>query len=160
MEGIVIASEKELEDIISLRTEMQIEDWNVTLNQDFSYYAVPFADITRKHIQEKLNQSIYFALFYQNGKAVAICAVEELSELPQITMCAGTKGRHGRLVSAYTRPAFRGRGYQQALTEYLLDFARKKNYIDVTLTTNTPEAAHIYEKTGFHQTSSKYFLAL
>lgn len=160
MEGIVIASEKELEDIVSLRIKMQIEDWNITLNQDFSYYADPFADITRKHLQEKLNQSIYFALFYQAGKAVAICAVEELLELPQITMCADTKGRHGRMVSAYTRPEFRGMGYQQALTEYLLKFAKKKNFTDITLTTNTPDAAHIYEKTGFHQTSSKYFLSL
>lgn len=160
MEGIMIASEEQLEDIVSLRIEMQIEDWNTTLNQDFSYFADPFANITRKHIQERLNQSIYFAIYYQNGKAVAICAVEELSELPQITMCAGSKGRHGRLVSAYTRPEFRGRGYQQNLTEYLLDFAKKKNFMDITLTTNTPDAAHIYEKSGFHQTSSKYFLSL
>ena len=125
MEGIMIASEEQLEDIVSLRIEMQIEDWNTTLNQDFSYFADPFANITRKHIQERLNQ-----------------------------------GRHGRLVSAYTRPEFRGRGYQQNLTEYLLDFAKKKNFMDITLTTNTPDAAHIYEKSGFHQTSSKYFLSL
>lgn len=160
MEDIVIASEEQLEDIVSLRIEMQMEDWNTTLNQDFSYYADPFANITRKHIQERLNHSIYFALLYRDGEAAAMCAVEELSELPQITMCTGTKGKHGRIVSAYTRPEFRGRGYQQALTEHLLGFAREKNFIDITLTTSTPDAAHIYEKSGFHQTSSKYFLEL
>lgn len=160
MEDIVIASEEQLEDIVALRIEMQMEDWNTTLNQDFSYYTDLFADITRKHIQERLNRSIYFALLYQDGKAVSMCAVEEFMELPQITVCTGIKGKHGRIVSAYTRPEFRGMGYQQSLTKFLIDFAREKNFIDVVLTTNTPDAAHIYEKSGFHQTSSKYFLSL
>lgn len=160
MKDIVIASEEQLEDIVSLRIEMQLEDWNTTLNQDFSYYSEPFAEITRKHIQDKLNQSIYFALLYLDGEIVAMCAIEELSVLPQITMCVGSKGKHGRLVSAYTKPEVRGRGYQQELTSFLIYFAKEKNFRDIILTTNTPDAAHIYEKSGFHQTSSRYFLAL
>lgn len=160
MEKMVIASKSHLEDIVTMRIEMQIEDWNNTLNQDFSYYSKPFADITKKHIQEKLNRSMYFALFYIEDEAVAMCAIEELSELPQITMCAGSKEKHGRVVSVYTRPKYRGRGYQQELMKYLLHYAKEKGYMDITLTTNSPEAAHIYEKLGFHQISSKYFLAL
>lgn len=160
MKDIVIATEEQLEDIVSLRIEMQLEDWNMTLNQDFSYYAEPFAEITRKHIQDKLNQSIYFALLYLDGEIVAMCAIEELSQLPQITMCVGSKRKHGRLVSAYTKPEARGRGYQQELTHFLLHFAKEKNFMDIILTTNTPDAAHIYEKSGFRQTSSKYILTL
>lgn len=160
MKDIVIATEKQLEDIVSLRIEMQLEDWNTTLNQDFSYYSEPFAEITRKHILDKLNRTIFFALRYLDGEVVAMCAIEELSELPQITMCVGSRGKHGRLVSAYTKPEARGQGYQQELTAFLLRFAKEKNFVDITLTTNTPQAAHVYEKSGFHQTSSKYFLAL
>lgn len=160
MKDIVIASEKQLEDIVSLRIKMQLEDWSTTLNQDFSYYAEPFAEITRKHIQDKLNRSIYFAILYLDGEAAAMCAIEELSELPQITMCVGSKGKHGRLVSAYTKPEARRQGYQQELTAFLLDFAKEKGFLDITLTTNTPEAAHVYEKSGFQQTSSKYYIQL
>lgn len=34
----------------------------------------------------------------------------------------------------------------------------KERFCDITLTTNTPDAAHIYEKLGFQYISKKYFL--
>lgn len=34
MKKIFIASKENIEDIVSLRVEMQIEDWNTTLNRD------------------------------------------------------------------------------------------------------------------------------
>lgn len=159
MKDLVIATDNNIDDIVALRVEMQIEDWNTTLNKDFSCYAEQFADITRKHLQEKLNQSIYFALMYFDDEAIAMCAIEELSELPQITVCTDNNGRHCNLVSVYTKPEYRCNGYQQELIRLLLDFAKEEQFNDITLTTNTPDAAHIYEKIGFKQISNKYFLA-
>lgn len=160
MKELRIATEENIEDIVALRVQMQIEDWNKTLNRDFSCYSAAFADISRKHIQKRLNQSIYFALLYLEGKAIAMCAIEELPELPQITVCLNPGGRHCCVVSVYTKPEYRGHGYQQSLIRYLLDFAKKERFTDITLTTNTPDAAHIYEKVGFTRISDKYFLAL
>lgn len=159
MKNIFIATKDNIEDIVTLRVEMQIEDWNTTLNKDFSCYAEPFAEITRNHIQDKLNKSIFFAIMYYGDKPIAMCALEELSELPQITVCTEDNGRHGCLVSVYTKPEYRGKGYQQEVLKYLLDYAKKENFNDITLTTNTPDAAHIYEKAGFKLISNKYFLS-
>ena len=42
----------------------------------------------------------------------------------------------------------------------LLQMARERGFGDVTLTTNRPDAIHVYEKAGFRHTSDKYFLKL
>ena len=157
---MIIATSNNIDDIVALRVEMQIEDWNNTLSKDFSCYSSEFAKITKKHLIEKLNKSIYFAIMYLDDEPIAMCALEELSELPQITVCSDKNGKHCCLVSVYTKPNYRGKGYQQQLIKYLLDFAKEENFIDITLTTNTPDAVHIYEKVGFKLISNKYFLYL
>lgn len=160
MKKMIIATDENIDDIVDLRVEMQIEDWSTTLDKDFTCYANQFSEITRKHIEMRLNKSIYFAMTYLDKKPVAMCAIEELSELPQITVCTDSNGRHCCVVSVYTKPEYRGKGYQQELIKYLLDFAKKECFNDITLTTNTPDAAHIYQKVGFKMISNKYFLAL
>ena len=90
---------------------------------------------------------------------MAMSALEEQDELPPITVCMENK-RHGWVVSVYTKPEHRGRGYQQALMKELLQMARERGFGDVTLTTNRPDAIHVYEKAGFRHTSDKYFLKL
>lgn len=160
MKRILIAQNENIEDIVELRVEMQLEDWKTTLGKDFSEYAGQFADITRKHLKDKMGKSIYFAMMYLNDSPVAICAIEELSDLPQITICTNPDGRHCCIVSVYTKPDYRGNGYQQELIRYLLDFAKTQQFNDVTLTTNTPNAEHIYEKIGFKKISNKYYLNL
>lgn len=157
---MIIATDANIDDIVGLRVKMQIEDWSTTLNKDFNCYANQFSEITRRHIETRLNKSIYFAMMYLDEKPIAMCAIEELSELPQITVCTDSNGRHGCIVSVYTEPEYRGNGYQQELIRYLLDFAKTEHFNDITLTTNTPDAAHIYKKVGFKMISNKYFLAL
>ena len=156
----LIADQNNIDDIVKLRVEMQIEDWENTLNVDFSKYAEQFGNITKKHLVDKLGKSIYFAMMYLNEVPIAMCAIEELSELPQITVCTNPNGRHCCVASVYTRPEFRGRGYQQEIFGYLIDFAKNQNFSDVTLTTNMQDAAHIYEKAGFEKISTKYYLGL
>lgn len=158
MKKIVIAKNENINDIVDLRVEMQIEDWEQTLGKDFSVYAKQFYEITKKHIETRLNKSLYFALMYLNEKPIAMCGIEELCELPQITVCTERNSRHCCVVSVYTKPKYRRNGYQQELIKYLLEYAKKEHFNDITLTTNTPDAAHIYEKVGFKKISSKYFL--
>lgn len=160
MKKIIIATDENIDDIVDLRVEMQIEDWGKTLDKDFTCYASRFSEITRKHIAARLNKSIYFAMMYIDEKPIAMCAIEELSELPQITVCTDSDGRHGCIVSVYTKPEFRGNGYQQELIKYLLSFGKSERFNDITLTTNTPDAEHIYQKVGFKMISNKYFLSL
>ena len=95
-----------------------------------------------------------------NEKPIAMCGIEELCELPQITICAESDSRHCCVVSVYTKPKYRRNGYQQELIKYLLEYAKKEHFNDITLTTNTPDAAHIYEKVGFKKISSKFIYVI
>ena len=160
MKNIIIAGKENIHNIVQLRVEQQLEDWGKTIGNDYSKYADDFSEITRKHLEDKLNKSIYFSIMLIDDIPVAMCALEELSELPQITICGEDTGRHGWLASAYTRPEYRGNGYQQEVIRYLLEFAKKQNFKEITLTTNTLDAKHIYEKFGFKRISDKYFMEL
>ena len=160
MRQIIIANDENIDDIVKLRVEMQVEDWGHTLNQDFSMYSDQFYEITKKHLEEHLNKSLYFAVMYSDGDLIAMCGIEALGELPQITVCTEHNGRHGCIVSVYTKPEYRGKGYQQEVIKYLLDFAKEADFNDITLTTNAPDAEHIYEKVGFRKISSKYYLGV
>ena len=156
---IKIADISDIEDVVYLRVKQQIEDWNKTsLNKNYSKYELNFFQITKKHILTRLNKSIYFALMYIKNTPVAICGLEELNELPQITACEQRNSRSGNLVSVYTRPEHRGKGYQQKLLKKLLEFAKFQRFADITLTTNTSNAKHIYEKLNFKYISDKYYM--
>ncbi len=157
---ILIATDKNIKDIVNLRVEMQVEDWNKTLRKDYAFFSEEFAQITKKYLDKHLNQTIFFAILYIENKPIAMAGIEQLIELPQITVCTSKKGRHCSLVSVYTVLEYRGNGYQQQVIAYLLKFAKAKGYTDITLTTNTPDAIHIYEKFGFKYISEKYFLSL
>lgn len=124
MKSIIMAKDENIDDIVSLRVKMQVEDWNFTLHKDFSVYADRFYDITKNYVKERLNQSLYFAMMYLEDNPVAMCGLEETAELPQITVCTERSGRHGCMVSVYTRPEYRCRGYQQETIKYLLNFAK------------------------------------
>lgn len=158
---IKIADLMDIDNITALRCKQQIEDWNKTvLNNDFSKYEESFAEITKNHLLSALNKSIYFAVMYFDNLLIAMCALEEIDELPQITICKKPDSRCGSLVSVYTKSGYRGRGYQQQLLKVLLNFAKEQNFTDITLTTNTDDAKHIYEKFGFKYISDKYYLKL
>lgn len=160
MKRIVIADSLYIDAISKLRVEQQIEDWNNTSGKSFEEYSDEFFRITKEHLTAKLNESLYFVLMYIDDLLVAMCALEELSELPQITVCSEKNHRHGWISSVYTKPSYRGNGYQQELMRVLLDLAENKGFTEITLTTNTPDAKHIYEKFGFEYISDKYYLNL
>lgn len=62
MNKTAIATFENIDDIVDLRVEMQIEDWNKTLGKDFSCYSDEFAQITKNHLEDKLNTSIFLRL--------------------------------------------------------------------------------------------------
>ncbi len=145
--------------IADMRVAQQVEHWTHTLDKDFSVYAAQYRDVTVSYLRRRLNNSLLYVLKYVDNVPVAMCALEEQDELPPITVCIDNK-RHGWVVSVYTLPEYRGRGYQQALMKELLQMARERGFGDVTLTTNRPDAIHVYEKAGFRHVSDKYFLKL
>lgn len=158
---IKITDINDIEAIVNLRVEQQIEDWNNTsINKDFSVYTDRFTEITRDYFTRNLNKTIYFAIMYLDNLPVAICALEKPKELPQITICEKPNSLSGNLISVYTKPDYRGKGYMQKLLKELLSFAKSEKFTDITLTTNTPDAKHIYEKFGFNYISDKYYLKL
>ncbi len=148
-----------IEAIADMRVAQQVEHWTHTLQKDFSVYAEQYRDVTVSYLRRRLNHSLFYVLKYVDHVPVAMCALEEQDELPPITVCIENK-RHGWVVSVYTLPAYRGRGYQQKLMQELLQMARERGFGDVTLTTNRPDAIHVYEKAGFQHVSDKYFLKL
>ena len=145
--------------ITDMRVAQQIENWTHILNTDFSVYGEKYRQVTIEYLQRRLNHSLFYVIKYVNNHPVAMCALEEQDELPPITVCMENK-RHGWVVSVYTKPEHRGKGYQQALMQELLKMARERGFGDVTLTTNRPDAIHVYEKVGFRHTADKYFLKL
>lgn len=156
-----IADMSDLESIARFRVEQQIEDWNKTNpGRDYSKHYKEFYSVTKEYLVNNLNKTIYFAMTYLDNRAVAMCALEKSSELPQITICEKPSSLHGSIVSVYTKPEYRCRGYQQALIKMLLRFASDTGFTDITLTTNTEDAKHIYKKAGFRYISDKFYLAL
>ena len=156
---IVRADLSHIEAITSMRVAQQVEHWTHTLDKDFSVYAEQYRRVTEGYLRRRLNHSLFYVIKYVDNEPVAMCALEEQDELPPITVCIDNK-RHGWVVSVYTKPEHRGRGYQQALMQELLQMARERGFGDVTLTTNRPDAIHVYEKAGFRHVSDKYFLKL
>ena len=156
---IVRADLSHIDAIADMRVAQQVENWTGILGKDFSVYAAQYREVARSYLQRRLNHSLFYVLKYVENRPVAMCALEEQDELPPITVCMENK-RHGWVVSVYTKPEYRGRGYQQALMKELLQMARERGFGDVTLTTNRPDAIHVYEKAGFRHTSDKYFLKL
>ena len=156
---IVRADLSHIAAITDMRVAQQVEHWTHTLEKDFSVYAEQYRCVTEGYLRRRLNHSLLYVLKYVDNEPVAMCALEEQDELPPITVCLQNK-RHGWVVSVYTMPEHRGRGYQQALMQELLAMARERGFGDVTLTTNRPDAIHVYEKAGFRHVSDKYFLEL
>ena len=156
---IVRADLSHIDVIADMRVAQQVENWTNILDKDFGVYAAQYRHVTVSYLQRRLNHSLFYVLKYVDDEPVAMSALEEQDELPPITVCMENK-RHGWVVSVYTKPEHRGRGYQQALMKELMQMARERGFGDVTLTTNRPDAIHVYEKAGFRHTSDKYFLKL
>ena len=156
---IVRADLSHIDVIAEMRVAQQVENWTNILDKDFAVYAEQYRQITTSYLRRRLNHSLFYVIKYVDDEPVAMSALEEQDELPPITVCMENK-RHGWVVSVYTKPAHRGQGYQQALMKALLQMARERGFGDVTLTTNRPDAIHVYEKAGFQHTSDKYFLKL
>lgn len=156
---IVRADLSHIDVITDMRVAQQVEHWTHTLDRDFAVYAEQYRSVTASYLRRRLNHSLFYVIKYVDGEPVAMCALEEQDELPPITVCIENK-RHGWVVSVYTRPEHRGQGYQQLLMQELLQMARERGFGDVTLTTNRPDAIHVYEKAGFRHVSDKYFLKL
>lgn len=158
---IKTAEIEDIQNIARLRALQQIEDWeNTDSEKHFSQYRREFIALTAEYLRKQLNKSIYFAVMYDENEAVAICAIEETKGLPQITACSGNNTRSGSIVSVFTLPEMRSRGFAQRLIKYIIDFAYSKGFCELTLSTNTSAAKHIYEKAGFKYISDKYYLSL
>lgn len=125
------------------------------MGECFDKYTDDFYKITKNICVNELKM-------YVDGFPADMFAIEELNELQQITLCVNNtqSNRHGWVVSVYTKPNYRGRGYQQKLIKSLLDFSKTVDFDEITLTTNTNDEKHIYEKVGFKYISDKYFLSL
>lgn len=59
---MIIATNCNIDDIVELRVEMQIEDWNNTLSKDFSCHSIEFAKITKNHLIENLINQYFLQL--------------------------------------------------------------------------------------------------
>lgn len=155
---IKIADKSDIEIIAQLRTEQQIEDWNFTLlNNEYSKYADYFYNLTKDYLVYNLNRKIFFAIMVFDDIPVAMCAIETLEILPQITACEFENFKTGEVAAVYTRKQYRGKGYQQRLLKFLLDFAENEGFCNLVLTANTDDAQHIYKKLGFRHISNKYY---
>jgi ribosomal protein S18 acetylase RimI-like enzyme len=54
-----------------------------------------------------------------------------------------------KIVNVYTKPEYRGKGYQQKLFKHCMEFLEKEGIRFVELKTLNEVAKHIYKKFGF-----------
>ena len=120
---IVRADLSHIDVIADMRVAQQVENWTNILDKDFAVYAAQYRQVTVSYLHRRLNHSLFYVIKYVDDEPVAMSALEEQDELPPITVCIDNK-RHGWVVSVYTKPEHRGRGYQQALMKEVARICR------------------------------------
>ncbi len=156
---IKIVTADDIDIITDMRVKQQIENWSSTYpDKDYNIYTDDFFKITKKHIEPKLNKTMFFALMYLDKEPVATCGFEIMDSLPQITICENTNAKFAELIGVYTYPNHRCNGYQQKLISFLIEYAVTLGITDMILSSNSQYAKHVYEKVGFEYLADKYYL--
>ncbi len=117
-----------------------------------------FAELTTSpinlNIQEVINDKNCHAIVLENkiGEIVGFAALT--------TFIVPTKGRVGKIEDVIIRETFRGKGLGSKLLDKLIEIAKEKGIVNITLTSNPSRiiARNLYQKKGFILLETGVFL--
>lgn len=108
---IRLADQADIEAICAMRCAQSVEYWGLAPADEAyrSFYAE-----TEAYVRRSLNSRIFFALAERDGEIVSVAGLEMHDRMPSFGALA-MQERSATIVSCYTPPAHRGRGYMTQL---------------------------------------------
>ena len=140
---------EDIGDIKNLRLQM-LSEFTKTLPDDLD-------DRIQAYLEEHiLDGSCLCAVLEIQGQIVAVAMLCVYDEIPDEI---NTNGKCAKLCSVYTLPAFRGRGYMEALLRYLLEEAKSCGIREISAAAER-KAMPLYEKIGFQTAETIMYMDL
>ncbi len=142
---IKIATNEDIEEICDLRILQKKDDWKEEYVDKFDLY-----NSTKKFMINHINKDLYIFLKIINEKIVATCGLQVIDYLPQ----CNDNGKYGYICDVYTINEKRRQGIQEELLNEVIKFAKEKNLVELSLSTDNKNAIMLYKKVGFYFDSS------
>ena len=163
-EGIVVgdtatvrlAERKDIAVICALRCAQSIEYWG--LAQTDEAYRLFLAE-TESYVRRNLGNRVHFALVEVGGEVVSMSGLEVADRLPSV----GTRGkaeRNATVVSCYTLPQHRGKGYMRRILSIWSTIAPLIGVDTIYLESHNPSMQLLALDEGYDYVSEKYRLEL
>lgn len=137
-----IVDKEDIEQLTILRVKVLIAANELSRDTDMSLVEKE----TRKYYEEFLGKEEHFAVVaYDNGKPIGTGAISFYKVMPTYHNVTGEKAY---IMNMYTEPEYRRRGIATRILKMLIEEARKRNIVEVTLEA-TKMGKPLYEKNGF-----------
>lgn len=142
------ADKSDIEQLTELRIAYLIEDFGTLSDDDVQKLRQQIPVYFEKHLNK---DAIAFIAKDESGiAAVALLLIEEKPANPNFI-----HGKTGEVLSVYTKPEHRRKGYSSKLISMLTDYAEQNSIDRVDLLATEP-GCPVYKKAGFKEYKSKY----
>ena len=138
--------EKYIDDIVSMRFEMQKEEKYVNLDELTKNEGF-IKENTKKFVTTHLNKDLFVFGYIIDNKVVSMSSLLLHSYYPSFDNIKGIKGR---LSAVYTLKDHRHNGYQKKTLLKLIEQAEKMEVSSIKVNCNNPAAIKLYERFGFN----------
>ena len=153
---IRLADQSDIETICALRCAQSVEYWEVAPSDDA--YRL-FCTQTEAYVRRNLNTHVYFALVEYDGSVVSMSGLEVVDRMPAIAMQGGAE-RAATIVSCYTLPQHRGRGYMGQMLSTWTAIAPMIGVDAIYLESRNPSMQLLALDEGYEYVSEKYRIDL
>lgn len=155
MEVIRKLNLNDLEQMISLRLEIQNYDLRYIDTNRISSSQEELYLKTKQYIEENLDKILYMFGLFIDEELVANCGFYLDRHFPTYTNRSGTTAY---ICNVYTKEKHRNKGYQKKVFEVCLDYAKKMNITSFKLSSLNEKAINMYESYGFKKKNSIFGL--
>lgn len=146
---IRLATKNDIEIIVKLRLKM-LQDYEENLPQELS-------GAIQNYLEKHINDNSCICSLAEIDRTIVsmamLCGYEEIPD--EINLY----GKVAKLCAVYTMPEYRGKGYMEKLLTYLIKEG-KKSGIKTILNSADMKAIPLYERVGFHTSSTIMYIDL
>lgn len=143
-----IASKADIDELIRLRIAYMIDDFGSVSDEEKEGMEKQLPD----YFARKLGTELIAFVARDKGRIVSV-AYLHIIEMPANSILLN--GIYGDVLSVYTEPEYRGRGFCTALMKDLVEYAKAHGLGRVDLKA-TADGYPIYEKVGFKAVENRY----
>lgn len=151
-----LAHQKDIPTICNFRCAQSFEYWNIAESVD-TYHL--FYCETEAFLQQKLNESIFFAFIEYDGEVVSMSGLELIERLPVIS-AKGAVQQSATLVACYTPPCHRGKGYMRHMLSAWSFIALMLGIDTIQIETRNESMRRMAQSLGYEHVSNRYRLVL